>query len=347
MILMAQVSKAARNAWAVTLGGGLERPHATPSVVLHDEPHQVLRRFTGRSGRPVLLVPPLAAPASCFDLRRGQSVAEFLLGQGRRPYVVDYGEITFADRRMGIDDWVDEIIPNAVNRTSANAGGVPVDVVSWSLGGTLTLLTAAAHGELPIRSITTVGTPIDYAKLPSLAAVRAIEGRTGGWLGSTVNRVIGGVPSPLVQAGFRLSAPTRTLTKPLYVARNLLDDEALGRMESVDRFMASMPGYPGRLYGQLYRRLMIRNELARGYLTLGPRRIELADVKVPVLLVAGSTDVITPAPAALAAVDVLTSAPSVRTETARGSHLGILTGPEARDTTWAYLADFLTDLDAA
>jgi len=155
------------------------------------------------------------------------------------------------------------------------------------------------------------------------------------------------VPSVLVKTGFRLTALDRTLTKPLYIARNLLDDEALGRMGSVDRFMADMPGYPGRLYGQLYRRLMVRNELARGSLRVGGRRVELADVKVPVLVVAGSTDVITPAPAALAAVDLLTSAPEVRAETTPGSHLGILTGPEARDTTWAYLAEFLADLDAA
>ncbi len=34
---------------------------------------------------PVLLVPPLAAPATCFDLRRGCSVAEHLLAAGHRP----------------------------------------------------------------------------------------------------------------------------------------------------------------------------------------------------------------------------------------------------------------------
>jgi len=187
---MPQVRRAARNAWAVTLGGGLERPHATPSEVLHDGPHELLRRFTGaEDGRPVLFVPPLAAPASCFDLRRGQSLAEFLLAQGRSPYVVDYGEITFADRTMGLEDWVDEIIPNALTRTSAAAGGRPVDVVSWSLGGTLSLLTAAAHGDLPIRSITAVGTPVDYGKLRNLAPVRAVERYTGGRIGSTANRI--------------------------------------------------------------------------------------------------------------------------------------------------------------
>lgn len=339
---------AARNAWAVTLGDGVEPPHATPSVVVHNEKHQVLRRFRdARRGAPVLLVPPLAAPASCYDLRGGQSLAEFLMDIGRTPYVVDYGEIGFADRTMGMEHWIDGIIPNAVRRASDAEDGRAVDVVAWSLGGTLALLTAAAHTELPIRSITAVGSPIDYSALPSLAAIRTIGKLTGGHVVSTANRVVGGFPSAVVRMGFKLTALDRELTKPVFIARNLLDTEALGRMSAIDRFMAAMPAYPGRFYGQLHSRLMLRNDLARGRLKLGDRRIELAQVKVPVLVVAGSTDVITTEASAKGALKVLTGAPEVRYRTARGSHLGILAGPEARASTWSYLREFLADQDLA
>lgn len=145
------VRTAARNAWAVTLGDGVEPPHATSSVVLYDDNHQLLRRYGhagGGDGEPVLLVPPLAAPATCFDLRAGQSLAEFLLYSGRTPYLVDYGTIGFADRAMGMENWIDEIIPNAVRRASRDSGGRTVDIVTWSRGGSLSLLTAAAHPEL-------------------------------------------------------------------------------------------------------------------------------------------------------------------------------------------------------
>jgi polyhydroxyalkanoate synthase len=39
-------------------------------------------------------------------------------------------------------------------------------------------------------------------------------------------------------------------------------------MEAVDRFMASMPGYPGRSLWQIYRSLVLRNELADGVIRL-------------------------------------------------------------------------------
>ena len=73
---------------------------------------------------------------------------------------------------------------------------------------------------------------------------------------------------------------------------------------------------------------------------LGKRRIESADVTAPVLLVGGPAVVITPA----AGQRILTGAQSVRYETAPGSHLGILAGETARDTTWTYLDKFLSEL---
>ncbi|GAA5087490.1 alpha/beta fold hydrolase [Nocardia iowensis] len=346
------VTTAARNAWALTFGSGVEAPDPTPSTVLWNEPHRQLRRFEHRPGdagtaaaatdSTVLLVPPLAAPASCFDLRPDQSLAGFLLATGRAPYVIDYGDISFADRRMGFEDWIDEILPEAVLRTSADRGGAPVDLVGWSLGGTLALLTAAANAELPIRSITAVGAPLDYDKLTGIPQLRAVAKFTGGIGTSTLVRAAGGVPASLTRIGYKITAWDRELTRPWFVASNIARTETLARMETIDRFMAAMPGYPGRFYGQLWGRLILNNDIGRGVVQLGRRRIELAQVTAPVLLVGGPTDVITPAAAVEAGTRTLTGAAAVRYETAPGSHLGILTGPDARATTWAYLDKFLS-----
>ncbi|WP_406265075.1 hypothetical protein OH799_17495 [Nocardia sp. NBC_00881] len=52
---------------------------------------------------------------------------------------------------------------------------------------------------------------------------------------------------------------------------------------------------------------------------------------------------ITPAAAVEAGISALAGAATVRYETVPGSHLGILAGPTARDTTWSYLEKFLTE----
>ncbi|MBJ8345083.1 alpha/beta hydrolase [Antrihabitans sp. YC2-6] len=344
MNLVETLNTATSNAWALLFGGGLEPYTPAPSTVLSDEPHRLLRRYGDpetRVGTPVLMVPPLAAPATCFDLRPGQSLAEFLLDSGRTPYLLDYGTISYADRRLGFEEWFDDIIPGAIRQVSADNNGEPVDVVAWCLGGTMTLMTAAAHNDLPIRSIVTVATPIDYGKLPNLAPIRRFARLTGGFEGTLLSRLAGSIPSPVVQASFRATAIEREIKKPWFIASNLHQTEKLVQMEAIERFMGMMPAYPGRLYGQLWGRIMVRNDLAKGRLKLGDRTIDFSNIDVPVLAVAGTGDAITSVESARKIVEILSGAPTVQFEEVPGSHLGVLAGPAAKDTTWPHIDKFL------
>ena len=69
-------------------------------------------------GDPVLLVTPLAAPALCFDLRRGCSLVEHLVTAGRPTYLVEYGQVSFKNRKLGMEHWVDEVVPEAIRQVS-------------------------------------------------------------------------------------------------------------------------------------------------------------------------------------------------------------------------------------
>jgi polyhydroxyalkanoate synthase len=77
------------------------------------------------------------------------------------------------------------------------------------------------------------------------------------------------------------------------------------------------------------------------------RCIDLADVRVPVLTVAGANDVLAPVDAVHHVASLLPAAPEVRVETAPGGHLGVLTGRGAHAETWRHLDDFLTRYDTS
>ena len=336
-------SGAVRNTWSLFVSDGIAPPHRTPSVIVGDGPHRTLRRFgPDRAGDPVLLVTPLAAPSSCYDLMPDQSVVQHLLDLGRSVYVLDYGPMDYEDRDLGFEVWIDDIVPEAIHRVSELSGNRDVDLVAWSLGGTVGLLTAAAHPELPIRSITAFGTPIDYAQIPLLALPRLAGRYVGDPLLAGLSRVLGGVPAPLVQIGYRATALERELMRPWFIARNIADADRLARMESVDRFQSGMFGYPGRLFHEMGMRLTVANDLASGTARFADRTIDLAAVAVPVLALAGTDDVLAPVPAVEAITGILPNA-AVRFATAPGSHLGLLTGPSARTTSWVHLAQFLKD----
>jgi polyhydroxyalkanoate synthase len=323
--------------------GGVADLRPIPRTLIDQGPNRSLYRMHGESaGPPILLVPPLAAPALCFDLRRGCSLIEHLVEQGRRTYLVDYGTVAFSDRRLGVEHWIDEVLPRAIRKVSEDAGGQGVQVVAWCLGGLFSLLTAADRPELPIASIVTVASPVDFTAIPLIAPFRPLVAATGGHLLTPFYRLLGGAPSYVVGRVFWATGINKEITKPLAILRNLDDRDFLAQLEAVDHFMDNMIAYPGRTFGQLYHRFFRANDLADGELDLGGRIISLSGVRVPVLVIAGENDTIAPRRAVERLTNLLPSSPKVDFQLAPGGHLGVLTGRRARATTWAHIDAFLS-----
>src|SRR3954452_19875224 len=340
---------AGANAWDLYLGGGVARMHPTEKAIVDEGPQRTVYRYLRRGWQPshatpILLVPPLAAPAWCFDLRQSCSLAEHLLARGYPTYVVDYGAISFSDRALGLEHWVDDVIPNAIDAVVRDSGRSDIQLVGWCLGGIMSLLATAAR-DLPVRSVAMVASPFDFAQVRMAAPIRRLAALTGGALGTTLYRMLGGAPAPLVSLGFRATAIDRYLTKPVVMAQHMHDRDWLAHSQAVDEYMANMLAYPGRTFGQLYHQFFRVNEIAGGTLELGEGCIDLANVDVPVLAVGGRSDVLAPIEAVHHVGSVLPNSPDVRLESAPGGHLGVLTGRSAIRSTWIFLDEFLADYD--
>lgn len=290
---------------------------------------------------PVLLVPPLGARAVCFDLRRGCSLVEHLVTAGRPTYLVDYGDITFADKDLGLEHWVTEVLPESVKKVSEDSGGRQVHLIGWCLGGLLSIMTAAVFPELPIRSVAMVASPFDVSKNPMAARALAIGNVTQGRIMGATFRFLGGVPRQMVGPAFKATSLMTYLKKPVTLFNRRDDREFLAHVEAVDAVMNDMLAYPGRATLQVYQRIFRDNDLADGKVQGQNRSVDLADVRVPVMNVAGRTDVLVPVATAHHVGQLLPNAPVVRLETAPGGHLGVLTGAKAAATTWTYIDDFL------
>jgi polyhydroxyalkanoate synthase len=343
-----QVVSAANNVAHKVFYGGLADLRTMPRTLIDEGTLREVYHYrpaakVQEQGDPVLLVTPLAAPALCFDLRRGCSLVEHFVGAGRPTYLVEYGEVSFRNRALGMEHWIDEVVPTAIREVSTHAGGRPVHLIGWSLGGIFALLTAADGPDLPIASVTVVGSPIDVSLVPLVAPLRPLlnftEGRgiiTRGY------QLMGGAPKPLVKWAFQLSSFQKLVTKPIALATHIDDADFLAQVEAVDRFMDNMIAYPGRSFGQLYHRFVKGNALVGGVFELDGRVIALADIEAPVLVFGGATDGIAPVPAVKAVVALLTGSREVRFEIVPGGHLGMLTGRAARGTTWRVMDEWIS-----
>ena len=347
-----QVVAAAGNVAHTLLYGGLADLRPMPRTLIDDGVLREVYHYrpaadVAETGDPVLLVNPLAAPSLCFDLRRDCSLVEHLVSGGRPTYLVEYGQVSFKDRGLGMEHWVDEVLPEAIRAVHEHSGGRGVHLVGWSLGGIFALLVAADRTDLPIASLTVIGSPVDVTKVPLMAPVRPLLNLgQGTGLVTRAYRALGGVPTPLVNWAFSSASAQKVVTKPLAVLTHLDDTDYLKQMEAVTRFMSNMTAYPGRTFGQLYHRFVKGNSLAQGRMEIGDRTIDLAAISVPVLVFAGNTDGIAPLAAVRAVVPLLAGSRQVRFEVVPGGHLGMLTGRAARGTTWETIDEWVDEWSA-
>lgn len=342
-----------RNLYKHLLGDGFADLNRMPSDVIAEIPKGTVHRYhpttpTDPNALPTLIIPPMAATAASFDLRQGCSLVEYLLQQGRPLYLVDYGDVSsLRDQDLGLEYWIDEVVPHAVRAVSEDSGGRPVLLVGWCLGGILSVFTQAAKPELPIAGVATVASPFDFGQVKVLGPVRLLESVTRGAATTTLIRVLGGIPGEANKFIFKWLSPDKQLKKPITVFKNRDNPDVLAQIEAVDAMMDSMEAYPGRSIAQIYHSFVRTNNLANGKITLSKdRTVSLEGVTVPVMNVAGEGDLFFAPPASAYRLgELLPNSPHVRLETAPGGHLGVLTGGKARTTTWRYLAEFLSGID--
>src|SRR5690242_8562730 len=160
-----QRRQAVANLYDFLVKGGLADTTRMPSDVIDEGHKSTLHRYhpagTQTQGLPVLMVPPLGSQATCFDLRRGCSMTEHFVQAGRPTYLVDYGAMSYADKDLGLEFFVNDVVSPAIRKVSEDNGGQPVNLVGWCMGGLIALMATAAHAELPINSVAMVASPFD------------------------------------------------------------------------------------------------------------------------------------------------------------------------------------------
>jgi polyhydroxyalkanoate synthase len=347
---LAQRRQAVANLFDFVVRGDLADRQRMPSEVVDTGRLQTVRRYRPVSGafptgNPVLLVPPFDARATCFDLRRGCSLTEHLLKQGRRTYLLDYGPLAWGDQDLDIGFWINEVLPQAVRAASADSGREPVHLVGWCVGGLLSIGAVAADQKLRVASVAMIASPFDLSQNPFVVPLPKAAELTRGNVAGNLSRALGAASAPLASAVFKGNSPVTYLKKPLTRWKYRDQRDFPAQVEAVDDLMNSMRAYPGRATLQAYHRLGLRNELAAGTVRGPNKDIHLADVDIPVMSIAGSDDGLVPVATAHHVGGLLPNAPHVRLEVAPGGHLGVLTGRSAADTTWTMLDEFLAKAD--
>jgi polyhydroxyalkanoate synthase len=98
---------------------------------------------------PLVLFPYLGISRPyIFDLRPGESFAEFLMDSGIPFYLCDWGAFGVEDRDMGLDDVIADMIPALLRQALEHAGAVRATLFGYCMGVPLSASALAADPSL-------------------------------------------------------------------------------------------------------------------------------------------------------------------------------------------------------
>ena len=314
------------------------RPPAwtTPNEVVFEAPIARLRDFSTSSRRglvPTLMLPPQAGHDSCIvDYSSEQSQMRTILSSGlTRALSLDWIGASTETAGASVEDYLD-----VIDRAVEICGG-RVNLIGDCQGGWLATIYAALNPGR-VNTLTLAGAPIDFhAGEPVIHEVLRYLAPGGDlrFYEAVVAAGGGVLKGDQMLAGFVLIQPSAEISRQLELLAHLDDRAYVDRYCEFEDWFKHTQDIPGGFYLWIVEHMFRDNALVAGALEIGGRRVSLASIDMPLNLLAGATDHITP-PDQVFAIAALASTPPelVLRDVTGGGHLGLFMGHESLRDHW-------------
>ena len=283
----------------------------------------------------LILTPFALHGATIADFAPGHSIVETLQHAGVSPLLlVECKSATPSMRFFSIDTYLAEL--NVV----IDALGGTVNLVGLCQGGWLSLIYAAQF-PAKVNRLVLAGSPIDLDAAPS----RLVQAARTTDLNTFEQIVHSGQGCVLGQAMLDFWG-VRDLDPPAVaeILQTDLSQEMFERFRSWHRWTVDLPG---TFYLQVVRQLFRENQLATSCFEALGRPADLKMVRVPLYLLAGEADEVTPPEQLLSTLSLVgTPREQVSLATTAGSHLSLFLGANTMAVEWQQIGTWLARLSA-
>jgi poly(3-hydroxyalkanoate) synthetase len=307
----------------------------TPHEIVFETPLARLRDFSVSRRRvvPTLVLPPQAGHDSCIvDYSAEQSQMRTILEAGlERALSLDWVGATRDSKDASIEDYID-----IVDRAVEHCGG-RVNLIGDCQGGWLATIYAALYPER-INTLTIAGAPIDFhAGEPVIHEVIRRVAPDGNLRFYEALVASGGgiLEGRHMLTGFIMIQPSAEISRQIDLLLNLDDAAHVERYREFEDWFKHTQNVPGAFYLWIVRNLFRDNALISGSLEVRGQKVDLGRLEMPLNLLAGATDHITPPDQVFALAQYASTPPELVTRhVSTGGHLGLFMGHEALREHW-------------
>ena len=293
---------------------------------------------------PVLIVPAWIMKYYILDLSPSNSLAQYLVSQGRTVFMVSWKNPTASDRDLGMGDYLRLGIRDALAAITAIVPKRKVHAAGYCIGGTLLSIAAAvlaAEGDQRLASLTLLAAQQDFSE-PGELSLFISPGQID-TLEAAMRRT-GVLKSEQMGAAFALLRSRDLLWTPA------VNSYLRGKRATPNDLMAwNADGtrMPCRMHAEYLRRLYLNNTLARGEFSAEGRPVDLAAIRFPMFVVGTETDHVAPWKSVYKARALTRSPDYTFLLTSGGHNAGIVSGPahprrRHRVRTWSNERDTLS-----
>ena len=309
----------------------------TPNVEMLQLPSMRLREFSrgNTTQQPVVVCAPYALHGALIaDFAPDHSLVEALQKDGvKRIYLPDWRSAVADMRYLSIDNYLADL------NVAIDDIGAPVDLVGLCQGGWLSLVYAARFPG-KVRRLVLAGAPVDISTPSELSKmVAAIPQRAFEQMVQQGDGLVSG------EHMLKLwNLPFSQQDVEAVLQRNLGDgsDEAGRLLDRFERWDRATLDLPGTYYLEVTDRVFRQNQIAKGRFVALGRRIDLAEVRVPVFLLAGADDIVVPRDQAFATARLLGTRPAWLERACEPcGHLSLFMGRKVLSHSWRRVARWL------
>ena len=282
---------------------------------------------------PVLVVPSMINKWYVVDLRAGASLVEALVAGGLDVYCLDWGGAQDEDRYLSWDDVLARL-GRAVRFTERYAGVGRVGLLGYCMGATLAGIYAALEPDHVAALINLAG-PFDFAHGGLLRTM--VDPK---WFDATAIAEAGNVGPNQMQSGFVALRPTAQIAKWMGFLDRMHEPASRDSFDALEAWAGDNIPFPASAYETYIEELYQKNSLIKGEHHVRGKRVDLANIRCPVLTVAAERDTICPLPAARALHEMCGSADK-EIVVVPGGHVGAVVGSRAPKVLYPAMRDWL------
>jgi polyhydroxyalkanoate synthase len=259
-----------------------------------------------------------------MDLQPDRSIIRRLLDLGIDVYLLDWGYPDGADRFVELNDYINGYIDRCVTQI-LNAHSLPsLNLLGVCQGGAFCLCYTALHPQR-VRNLITMVTPVDFHTPENLLAkwVRELD------VDALVD-AYGVVPGDVLNAAYVSLMPFRLLQQKYVNLLDIAEDQTqMDNFVRMEKWIFDSPDQAGAAFRQFARWFFQENRLMHGTLEIGGQRVDLRQIRQPVLNIFGKQDHLVP-PSASRPLEHLTGSSDYTALEMSVGHIGMYVSGRAQ-----------------